>query len=458
METIHNELIKFLNQSQQSQEYIPPKDIYLSTLCDIDLLIEAFNKIKKCNGWKTKTQQFQIKLLKNVTIMHNNILNLKYKVNNGGKFFLNEGGKIRVIKTLELKDMIFQHVLNDNILLPELKKYIMYDNGASLKDKGISFTRRRFEKHLKRFIKQHNTNGYILFIDFRRFFDNIHHDKIKRFYHEKINNQYIDFYLNEIFKHYEVDMSYYESYDIDDVFNSVEHESLTRNYKSNNPIYMQKSLGVGSPISQLSGLLYPFFIDTYVKIIKQQKLYGAYMDDRYLIHHDKNFLKQILSEIKEIAKCYGIHINEKKTKIVKLTREFTFLKTRYIIKNKKIIRKIPKSTLKREKQKVKKLANLVKNGKLTFSDFRVCYMGWIGDKSWYNSYKEIQRVNKVYQDVKNDLIQDGKNIIDSAYDLESLSLYIKWRGDRKFAPLDKFYKKKKKRFEKLELIYKLFNV
>ena len=180
------------------------------------------------------------------------------------------------------------------------------------------------------------------------------------------------------------------------------------------------------------------------------------MDDRYLIHHDKNFLKQILLEIKEIANQYGIHINEKKTKIVKLTREFTFLKTRYIIKNKKIIRKIPKSTLKREKQKVKKLANLVKNGKLTFSDFRVCYMGWIGDKSWYDSYKEIQRVNKVYQDVKNDLIQDGKNIINSAYDLESLSLYIKWRGDRKFAPLDKFYKKKKKRFEKLELVYKTY--
>jgi len=240
IQTLNNDEIK------QKYKYTPSEDEYLERLTNLDNLYKAYQKMRKTNGWKTTSQKFGLNIIKNISIMKQDILKKKYTLDKGSQFNLNEGGKIRVVKTLKFKDMLFQHVLVDYILLPELQKYIMYDNGACLKGKGISFTRKRFEQSIRIFFKKHKRHGYILFLDFRRYFDNIDHEKMKQFYHDKLNNEYIDFYLDKIFKHYEVDMSFYGEYDINDIFNSVEHEKLTRDYNADTPLYMPKSMGVGS--------------------------------------------------------------------------------------------------------------------------------------------------------------------------------------------------------------------
>ena len=41
---------------------------------------------------------------------------------------------------------------------PTLKKYLIYDNGASLKGKGINFTRKRLLKHLRSFYSKNKSN------------------------------------------------------------------------------------------------------------------------------------------------------------------------------------------------------------------------------------------------------------------------------------------------------------
>lgn len=50
---------------------------------------------------------------------------------------------------------------------------------------------------------------------------------------------------------------------------------------------MRKSVGIGSQISQISGVYYPTRIDNYCKIVKGMKYYGRYMDklfDELFIH------------------------------------------------------------------------------------------------------------------------------------------------------------------------------
>ena len=118
---------------------------------------------------------------------------------------------------------------------------------------------------------------------------------------------------------------------------------------------MNKSLGIGSQISQISGIFYPTLIDNYCKIVRQQKYYGRYMDDIYIINNFKDELKNILEEIENISKDMGLFINYKKTHITKLKHGFTFLKTRYIITDSgKTIKKIPRDTITRERRKLKK--------------------------------------------------------------------------------------------------------
>ena len=125
------------------------------------------------------------------------------------------------------------------------------------------------------------------------------------------------------------------------------------------------------------------------------KYYDAYMDDRIIIHHSKEYLRELLAGINRIAETLGLHLNEKKTQLIKLTHPFTFLKTRYIITpTGKIIRKIPKDVAKRQGRKMRKLAKLTVDGEITLEDFKNQYKSWRGDKKRYNAYYTLRRMDK----------------------------------------------------------------
>ena len=60
-----------------------------------------------------------------------------------------------------------------------MRKYLIYDNSASIKGKGIDFARKRLLVHLRKYYHQHGSNdGYILLIDFSKYYDNIQHEKL----------------------------------------------------------------------------------------------------------------------------------------------------------------------------------------------------------------------------------------------------------------------------------------
>ncbi len=118
--------------------------------------------------------------------------------------------------------------------------------------------------------------------------------------------------------------------------------------------------------------------------------YDVYMDDRIIIHPDKQFLKDLLRGITTIAKTLGIHINPKKTQIVKLSHGFTWLKTRYILTTTgKIIKKIPKDVVKRERRKLRKMGEMVKAGEMNEADYINQYQSWRGDKRKYNAHDTL---------------------------------------------------------------------
>lgn len=365
-------------------------------------LINAYARLKKASGWKAGTQLFKLNLLSETTKLRQELENNTYMPNPGHKFILNEQGKIRLVHSLEPKDMIVQHALCDVILNPILEHYLIHDNGASQKGKGLSFTRRRFEQHLTQFFHKYGLNGYILKIDFRKYFDNIEHEILIKEISKHINEPQIIDWIRKILFMNRIDITGFEDiYTLHNIYNGLEH--YYNCLEQSNPkgiTFLDKALAIGSPISQISGVYMPNKIDTWCKTVMQCKYYDVYMDDRIIIHQDKEFLKKILAGIKFIADDLGIYINEKKTQIIKLTRPFTFLQTRYrITKTGKIIRKIPKSTIKRQKRKMKKLAKLVVAGEITFQEFINQYKGWRGDKKKYNSYYTLHNMDKKMEEL-----------------------------------------------------------
>lgn len=355
-------------------------------------LIRAYDRLRKASGWKASTQRFGINLLSEATSLLHDVRTEEYKPGKGKSFILNEQGRLRLIRALEPRDMILEHALCDNILNPTLQPYIIHDNGASMVGKGISFTRRRFEQHLHKFCRQYGRDGYILKIDFRKFFDNINHDALLKEFAEHIPQETIEL-LKIILQNNAVDVTGFEDkYTMDNIYNALEH--YMAGGKSEGKTILHKSLAIGAPISQIAGIYLPYRIDSWCKTVKGCKFYHAYMDDRIIIHHNKQFLRQILAEITQIAETVGIHINSRKTQIIKLTRPFVFLKTRYFLTDTgKLIKKIPKDVVKRQRRKMRKLARLASEGTISLKDFQTQYKSWRGDKQRYHAYYTLRRLD-----------------------------------------------------------------
>lgn len=164
--------------------------------------------------------------------------------------------------------------------------------------------------------------------------------------------------------------------------------------------YMRKSVGIGSQISQISGVYYPTRIDNYCKIVKGMKYYGRYMDDIYIIHEDKEYLKGLLNDIQGICDELGLFINPKKTQIVKLSHGFTFLKIKYnLIETGKVQERISKDSVTRMRRKLKKFRKLMDAGEMSFDDVRCAYASWKGGVSHYDSYNVVKSMDKLFDEL-----------------------------------------------------------
>lgn len=325
-------------------------------------LLNAFKEAKEGCDWKYSVQRYDINSLYETYKLHKELINKTYVPRKYYEFILSERGKIRHIKACNIRDRVVQKSLCNNILNPILKKYLIYDNGASLKNKGVSFSRKRLEVHLSKYYKKYGNEGYILQIDFSKFFDSIPHDKLIKMIEEKLPDNSIN-WLIEI------------------LINSFGGE---------------RGLGIGSQISQISGLFYPSPIDNYCKIVKSLKFYGRYMDDIYIIHQDKKFLLSLLKEITEIADSLGLVINKKKTKIVKINKTFTYLKIKYcLLEDGTIIKKLHRTSITRERRKIKKYAK----SELPYPVIEQAYKSWRGNAINYFSQRSVKNIDSLYNNL-----------------------------------------------------------
>lgn len=264
---------------------------YEDILCDANNLYKAYEASVKGSKWKEATQRFSLNFLRYIFQIQEDLKNRTLKNGVVDEFELHERGRIRPITSLQTSDRIIRHALCDDILFPEVKKKIIYDNGASIKKRGISYSRKRFEVHLRKYYREYGNEGYILFGDFSKFYDNIIHTIAKRELLKLFDNdEFIDWLLTIIFDGFKIDVSYMTDEEyltcMDDTFNKLDYRTTSKG-KHTGEKFMSKSVNIGDQLSQIIGIYYPYRIDNYVKYVRSQKYYGRYMDDWYIINHSK---------------------------------------------------------------------------------------------------------------------------------------------------------------------------
>lgn len=212
-----------------------------------------------------------------------------------------------------------------------------------------------------------------------------------------IDDKEVVFLIKHMINSFSIDISNYEIKE-NDIFDSLQYgkERPLRTKEK----FLNKSLGIGSQISQLSGLYYPHEIDNYCKIVKGIKFYGRYMDDTYIISNSKEQLHSLLNEIKEICDELGIFINKKKTHIFRIDKVFTFLKIKYRLTNTGHLVRVPcKSNFTRERRKLKSFKKMLDKNEMNYSDIEMQYKAWRGCLLQYDCHNVIRNMDKIYDEL-----------------------------------------------------------
>ena len=368
----------------------------INKISNANVLMNSFYEAKKGCSWKNSVQQYEANFLKNIRHTQLELREKTYRQQDFYCFYLKERGKDRYVRSISFYDRVVQRALCD-LVNPIVEPYLIHDNGASVKKKGIDFARRRIENHLHKYYRKYGNKGYALVIDFSNFYDNILHKPLMDMYREIIDDKDIINLINHLVDSFSVDISNYNITE-NELFDSLAYAKAET--EKTGEKMMHKSLGIGSQISQISGIYYPSKMDNYCKIVKGIKFYGRYMDDTYIIGNSKEELKSLLDDIDKICKKQGIFINHKKTQLFRLDKGFTFLKIKYRLTDTGHLVRIPvKKNFIRERRKLKSFKNLLDKGLIDFHDIEEQYKSWKGNIQKYDCYKSLKNLDKVFNDL-----------------------------------------------------------
>lgn len=326
-------------------------------VADVSSLVDANYNARKGVMWKASVARYNARYFKNSIKIHKTLMRGGDTRRGFYHFGIVERGKKRAIHSLHYSERVVRRSACTNALVPILSSNLIYDNGASLEGKGISFAVKRCAVHLHEFYRETGGNdGYILLIDYRAFFDNINLDNLK---HNVIDRHILDQRLNALAK------------------NFVDAPNLER-IKYGQPT-KENGLYISPEDSQIFAIAYPNSIDHTIKDQWRQRWFARYMDDSYIINKSKELLIEFRRLLFGLFAEKGIIPNPKKTQIVKLRRGFTYLKTKFtLLPNGKVLQQPCRESVIRERRKIKKFFNFLQAGLMTMEQILTSYMSWRG--------------------------------------------------------------------------------
>jgi hypothetical protein len=278
-------------------------------------------------------------------------------------FQIVERGKLRDVHSLHYAERVIRRSICTNAMVPILSNGLIYDNGASLENKGITFAIDRVATMLHRYYrKYHDNEGYALVTDFRKYFDNIQHKPMfivydKHFYDPRLN--------------------------------------LTcRRFVTGTG---EQGLYIGPEDSQISAIAYPSRIDHLIKDVWRVKAYERYMDDSVIIMRDKDALFRLRDALFTEYERQGIVINRKKTQVVKLSRGFTFLKTQFfLLSSGRVLQKPCREATIRQRRKLKSFRRFVYDELMTVESACNSYMSWRGYMARKDAHQTVHNMDNLF--------------------------------------------------------------
>lgn len=322
-------------------------------------LYRAYRKARRGKRWKGAAAKFEVNLLEALHLLSVQLQTKTYRLSPYNVFLVYEP-KERVVMSNSYKDKVVQHALCDNVLGPRVLPSFIKDNYASQEGKGTHFGLDRLEEFMRRFYRKKGVDGWVLKGDIRKYFYSIRHDVLKELVRKYVDDPECLWLLDMI---------------IDSTEGNV-------------------GIPIGNQSSQLFALLYLSPLDHFIKEKLGVKFYGRYMDDFYLIHEDREYLRYCWKEIERRVNEMGLSLNEK-TAIYPLKNGIDFLGFHtYLTETGGVIRKVRRKSKSNARRKVKKLCGLMEAGKIEPDAVKQSYQSWRGHAAKGNCYHLIRNMDQ----------------------------------------------------------------
>ena len=338
-----------------------------------EALYQGFRKSKRNVGWKDSVAGYAADALKNTARLKDEIENGTYRISPYQRFMVHEP-KTREIVATRFRDRQFQRSLCDAVLYPQMTRGFIYDNCACQIGKGVDFALNRLDTHLHRYYRKHGADGWVLRCDIRHYFPDTPHESAKAAVRKRVTDE----------------RAYQRVCEIIDSFGG------------------DRGIGLGSQVSQLIELALLDDTDHWIKERMRIRHYIRYMDDFILIHHDRKVLEETLEGIRQRVEALGLQLNSK-TQIFPLKQGIIFLKWHFWLTDTgKVIRKICRKNVARQRRKMKKLAGKVMAGEMPEEYLWMSFQSWRANAQRGNARGAILNMTRLYGELKEEIF-NGRN-------------------------------------------------
>jgi hypothetical protein len=304
---------------------------------DTDLLGDIFQAYFDARKYKRNTNSqlaFEMDCEHNLLELYEEIRQRTYVPSRAVCFLVYHPVK-REIFASQFRDRVVHHLLY-NYLAPIFELRLIYDCYSCRKGKGTSFGIDRFEHHIRSCSDNYRKQAWILKLDVRGYFMSIDRHKL---YTLVVKT------LNKYWKSRTDDgRKWGECMDKETILYLLHHIifrdpasncEVRGNKKDWNDLPPSKSLlrspqGVGLPIgdltSQLFSNIYMHELDVFIKETLRCKHYGRYVDDFFIVHESKAYLRDQIPVIRDFLwKELGLTLHPNKIYLQECRKGASFL-------------------------------------------------------------------------------------------------------------------------------------
>lgn len=262
----------------------------------LESLYKAWVDARKHKRNTINALKFELNLEQNIYQLYEEILYGTYIVSPSICFIVQKPVK-REIFAAHFRDRVVHHYVI-NQLMSVFENQFIYDTYSCRKGKGTLFGIRRLQKFIRSCTDNYHKEAFVLKLDIQGFFMNIKkpllYSKVDSLIEQKYNGwdkQLLRFLVQKI------------------ILNDPTENCILKGDRSDwNGLPNNKSLfstpkDCGLPIGNLTSQLFANFylsdFDRYVKETLKLKFYGRYVDDFFIVHENREYLRLLVPSIRD---------------------------------------------------------------------------------------------------------------------------------------------------------------